>query len=76
MLPYDPGSATWALKTVTGITADSLTATERGFLDGDRMNYYTTVAGVDVTRKGVMASGEYLDVIVYAAAAVIMLQED
>ena len=64
MLPYDPGSATWALKTVTGITADSLTATERGFLDGDSMNYYTTVAGVDVTRKGVMASGEYLDVIV------------
>jgi hypothetical protein len=64
MLPYEPGSATWANKDMSGVVADSLSATERGFLDGDSMNYYTTVAGLDITRKGVMASGEYIDVIV------------
>lgn len=64
MLPYTPGSATWALKTVKGATADALTTTERGYLDGDNINHYTSIAGASVTRKGIMASGEYIDVTV------------
>jgi hypothetical protein len=62
MLPKDPGSATWALKTVDGAVADPLTTTEIGFIDGDNGNHYTEIAGVSVTRKGVVASGEYIDV--------------
>lgn len=62
MVPKDPGSATWALKSIDGAVADSLTTTEIGFIDGDTGNHYTEIAGVSITRKGVVASGEYIDV--------------
>ncbi len=62
MLPKDPGSATWSLKTIDGAVADPLTSTEIGFIEGDSGNYYTEIAGVSITRNGVVASGEYIDV--------------
>jgi hypothetical protein len=62
MLAKDPGSATWALKTIDGAVADPLTTTEIGYIDGDSGNHYTEIAGVSITRKGVVASGEYIDV--------------
>ena len=62
MLPKDPGSATWALKSIDGSAADPLTTTETGYIDGDSGNHYTEIAGVSITRKGVVASGEYIDV--------------
>ena len=64
---YTPGTYTMAYKTLAGVTADNLTATEIAALgyetaNGNRLNYYITIAGVNVTRFGIMASGMYADI--------------
>ncbi len=61
--PPDPGSITWALKTLLGVTAKSLTATQRVNLEAVNVNHYQPVRSIPVTRKGVVASGEWIDVI-------------
>jgi len=66
MLPKDPGSATWKFKTLTGVEQDSPTTTESTRARGKNINTYETIGGVDITREGVMASGEFIDVIVGA----------
>lgn len=63
MLPKDPGSATWKFKNISGITSYNLTSSERGFVLGKNGNIYTETAGVDITEEGVVASGEYIDII-------------
>lgn len=62
-LPNDPGSSTWAFKTLTGIAAQAYTAAEIAFLDSKNCNYYTTVAGVNTTVNGKAASGEFIDIV-------------
>jgi len=62
-LPYNPGSQTWAYKTLGGIQAYALTAGERTALLDKNYNVYTTRGGVNVTEDGVVASGEYIDII-------------
>lgn len=61
-LAQDPGSITWAFKELDGVTPASLTPTQINTLEGNQCNYYTTVAGLSITRKGTVASGEYIDV--------------
>lgn len=63
LFPYDPGSETWKFKTLNSITADTLTSTQRAGAQGKDVNIYVTVGGVDITQEGVMASGEFIDVI-------------
>lgn len=63
MLPKDPGSATWAHKTIAGVSAYELTTTQRTEVLDKRANTYTQVAGVPVTQFGTVASGEYVDII-------------
>lgn len=64
MLPTDPGSETWNLKTVSGVEASALTATHKNNIEAKNGNYYVTVAGVNVTQPdSKVASGEYVDVI-------------
>lgn len=63
MLPTEPGTATWAFKTLAGITIDELTDTEIAYLKAKNANYYTEVGGVNITRDGKVAEGEWLDVI-------------
>jgi hypothetical protein len=65
MLPTDPGKATWAYKTLAGITADDLTSTEVTNLNNKTVNHYTEIAGVSITRKGYSASGEFLDITIF-----------
>lgn len=62
-LPFDPGSQTWAFKNLAGVSADSLTSAQENAVLGKEGNVYITVGGVDVTRNGTTASGEYIDVI-------------
>jgi len=62
-LPFDPGSQTWAYKTLAGIPAYPLTAGERTALLDKNCNIYTVTAGVNVTEEGKVASGDYIDVI-------------
>lgn len=69
MLPTDPGSNTWAYKTLAGVSAnsgieaDALTTAQRDSILDDSGNIYTEIAGVPCTRNGTVLSGEWIDVI-------------
>lgn len=69
MLPESAGTVTWAHQTINGITPDSYTATQINNLigpfdgQGKKVNIYTRLSGVDVTRYGTVGTGEYIDVI-------------
>jgi hypothetical protein len=63
LLPYDPGSENWAFKTIGGDTVDSLTETEVSNLQANNLNWYQTVAGRNITGKGVTAEGTYVDIV-------------
>ncbi len=62
MLPKDPGSATWSFKTLVGQDADALTPTESSNARGKNGNTYETIGGVDITRFGTTAEGEFMDI--------------
>ena len=63
MLPKDPGSATWAYKTLAGQDADALTPTQSSNVRGKNGNTYEVIGGVSVTRFGTSAEGEFVDII-------------
>lgn len=62
-LPFDPGSQTWAYKTISGVVSYGLTSSQRAAALGKNCNIYTVTAGVNVTEEGKVASGEYIDII-------------
>jgi hypothetical protein len=70
MLPKDPGSATFAYKTLAGVSeggsggspAVPYTETEITNMEGKRANYYTLIGGANITREGITASGEWIDI--------------
>lgn len=62
-LPYDPGSQTWAFKTLSGVAAYGLTSGERTAILAKYCNIYTETGGVNITENGKVASGEYIDII-------------
>lgn len=57
----DPGTYTMAFKQLAGVTVDALTDTQVTNLEGNVLNYYTNVAGDNITRPGKVASGLYVD---------------
>lgn len=61
LFPYDPGSETWALKTIAGITRDDLTTAQRAAALAKNVNIYVTIAGQNKTLWGTMASGLFID---------------
>lgn len=61
LFPYDPGSETWALKTLAGITRDDMTTTQRNAALAKNVNIYVTIAGQNKTLWGNMASGLFID---------------
>lgn len=63
VLPDDPGSETWKFKTLAGVTASRLTTTEQNAVTGKNGNLYMGIGGVDITREGTVADGEFIDVI-------------
>jgi hypothetical protein len=71
LIDPDRGQKTWAYTTLTGVTVDTLTGTQRAFLVGDKMNFYVTLAGRNVTLStstslpggGYTATGEWIDII-------------
>ena len=60
--PYDPGTSTWAYKTLSGIAADKISGTQETALQGKNCNYYSEVGGVNITQEGKVASGEWIDI--------------
>lgn len=63
-LPEQPGSSTFKFKTLVGVEADALTATQFAVAKAKGANVYTPVGGADITEEGVVASGEFIDVII------------
>lgn len=59
----NPGSDTWAYKTVVGATPQTLTSDEIDALKAKNGNYYTTIAGISITLDGKVAGGEWIDVV-------------
>lgn len=62
-LVADPGSDTWAYKTLIGITPDPLTASEIAALQAKRASYYVASNNVSFTQGGQVAGGDWLDVV-------------
>lgn len=62
--PYDPGSSTWAYKTLNGVTKDNITPAKETVLQSKNCNYYSEVGGVNITQEGKVASGEWIDIII------------
>lgn len=59
-----PGGETWALKQLASITANTLTATQKGVVEakgGNTFEFYQT--SLAMTAPGKVASGEWIDVI-------------
>lgn len=64
--PSDPGAAgaggTWHAKTLAGVAADALTATQKSGARGKNAMVYITTAGINHTLDGKTSSGEFADV--------------
>lgn len=63
ILPREVGSTTWANKTLRGITVDNLTTTQKANIQAKNGNYYIEAGGRDLTQRGQVAEGEFIDVI-------------
>lgn len=63
MLPYTPGTATYAHKTLAGIAADTLASGEANFINQKGGTTYMTVAGINETFEGKCGSGDFIDTI-------------
>jgi hypothetical protein len=51
------------MKSLTSVTPKALSATQKAALEADSVNHYQTVKGYNITRKGVVTSGEFIDII-------------
>lgn len=60
-LPFDPGSETWAFKTMAGIPTFAMTATHRANIIARNGNSYETVAGLNITFNGMTADAKFID---------------
>jgi hypothetical protein len=58
------GSSNWAFKTLSGVSPDDLSTSQKNGAFGKNANVYTTVGGVNITQEGTVAVGELLSVIV------------
>jgi hypothetical protein len=63
MLPEDPGSETWALKTLAGVTARGYTGTHLTNLKAKRAGWYYAIAGRNLTQEGKSGAGEWIDTV-------------
>lgn len=62
-LEFEPGSETWALKTMSMIEPAELTATQMNALQDTSVSYFAAYAGKNVTQGGKTVGGEWIDVI-------------
>lgn len=56
-----PGSNTWEYKKLAGVTVSRLTDNEVNILESRGYNYYIPVKGANITRRGKVAEGEWVD---------------
>ena len=63
MFTKDPGSATYALKTLGGVAAYDIPQSAVSEIEKKNCNWYMKTAGIAITFNGKVGSGEYIDVI-------------
>lgn len=64
MLPRAPGTATWAFKSLSGISTDQLNSAQRDAARNKRATVYINIAGNNVTSEGQVAEvGNYIDIV-------------
>jgi hypothetical protein len=63
MYSKDPGTATWKFKKLDSSDPSELTSTQAAAAIAKNANTYETFGDTDMTREGVMSSGEFADVI-------------
>lgn len=59
----EPGGETWANKRLAGVTVDNLTETQYKALTKKNYNTFEKFRNVAITQNGVVAAGEWIDVI-------------
>lgn len=74
--PLDPGQSVWKFDTLSGVTVYTLTETEITNVLAKNGNIYTRIGGVNMTQKGKVGSGEWIDVIRDTDALTAHIQED
>lgn len=62
LFPKDPGSSTWAFKSLAGVSVDTLSDTQIANLEAEEANHYTSTKGLSLTLQGTMASGRFIDI--------------
>lgn len=62
-LPTDSGSTTWKFKTLSGVLAQGYGSAEITQMQGKKANFYTSVAGLNMTAEGTTSSGEFIDIV-------------
>ena len=72
---YEPGTETWAYKTLTNITAGSYTKTQIDAIKAAGVNCYALIGGRTVTYDGATVSGEWIDVMRYCDYLASAIQE-
>ncbi|SRR5579875_414423 len=65
MLPTTPGVGNWAMKTLAGVDADNLTASQIANVVSKNGNVYVIVGGNGTTLYGISTGGEYFDVAIF-----------
>ncbi len=66
MAAIPAGTSTLEDKTLVGVTATMLTATERNVCESKNVAYYSPIAGVNSLFNSKVASGQYFDTIVFS----------
>lgn len=66
MAAITAGTSTLEDKTMTGVTVDSLNATQRSSCEAKNVAYYMPIAGVNSVFNSKVASGQFFDTIVFA----------
>jgi len=62
-LPEDPGSITWAFKSLSSVDVMKLSDTHTTALEGKDANYYVSISGVSITLNGEVSGNEFYDII-------------
>jgi hypothetical protein len=62
-LPKDPGSSTWNLKRLSGVTVNNLSGGAVSAIESTNGNYFRRIAGANYFQQGRVASGEWIDII-------------
>lgn len=60
-LSFEPGEATWAFKTLPGVTRDRLTSGEETAIKNKRATVYVQTNSINYTFEGLTGSGDYID---------------